>query len=111
MRGDIVRSNIVADRLLGLSAIKTRKLKEIMMQFEVSNQVSGFAQALAPHKKDEMLSKVISIKELHYEFTKVKKIAEGYHLIVIRDNSKVIESISRADQSDKLLKNTEGPLK
>nr|WP_156129539.1 hypothetical protein [Jeotgalibacillus malaysiensis] len=37
------------------------------------DKLPGFAQPLAPYNDDEILSKVISISDRHYEFTKVKK--------------------------------------
>ncbi|WP_404408832.1 ATP-binding protein [Jeotgalibacillus malaysiensis] len=100
--GKIVRSNIFADRLLDLPSNGMIDLKDLMAQFKTNEKVPGFLQPLAPHKEKEMISKVININNRNYEFTKVTDITIGYHLIVIRDVSEVVEYISRADQQDTL---------
>lgn len=100
--GNIVKSNIVADRLLDLASGELINFKDLMARFETNERVPVFPQPLAPHDENEMMSKVININNRNYELTKVMDIANDYHLIIIRDISEMVEYINRADQHDTL---------
>ncbi|MDZ5712945.1 ATP-binding protein [Jeotgalibacillus haloalkalitolerans] len=100
--GVIVRSNLFADKLLDLKKDEEVNFFQQMDQFETKENLPGFAQQLAPHNESSMLSQIVTIGERSYEFTKVNHVTDGYHLIVIRDISHVIEYMDRADQQDTL---------
>ncbi|MBM7578293.1 ATP-binding protein [Jeotgalibacillus terrae] len=100
--GTIVRSNLFADELLKIKFEEVINLYDLLDQYPDESGVPGFTQPLAPHEKENMLSRVVRVQSRSYEFTKVDRIAGDYDLVVIRDISEEVNFIRKANEHDTL---------